>query len=107
MQPFPQSLSLAVSVITLVLPTSSERTVTLKFPLSVATVIVERPLPGGPLTGLGVGFGITDGLMVGVEMGDGFKVGVGDGEDGWIGVEITIGKATEKFVLIIPLLNTE
>ena len=80
---------MAVSVITLVLPKSSESTVALKFPFSVATFIVDKPLPGGPLTGTEVGLGVVDGFTVGlvVGFGDGKSVGEGEGdgdEDGVI-----------------------
>ncbi len=76
----PQSLSLAESVITFVLLRSKERTVALKFPFSVATFIVESPLPGGPLTGESVGLGVTTGFMVGIGVGARVGNGLGDGE---------------------------
>jgi hypothetical protein len=63
-------------------------------------VIVESPLPGGPLTGTEVGFGVTDGL--GVTTGAGLGVGVGDA----VGVGEGDG-VTNKAGEIFPFLKIE
>lgn len=89
-----QSLSLAVSVMTLVLPKFRARTVAVKFPLGVATLRVESPVPGGPeyggAVGLGEGVGVVVGIGVGVGvggMGAGVAAGRGDnsGRALWFG----------------------
>lgn len=72
-------------------------TLAVKFPLSVATVILEYPFPGVPETvggagaaGLVVGFkvGLTVGCGVGVEVGVGVGVGVAVGVGLGVGSEI-------------------
>lgn len=64
----------------------------LKLPFSVPTVIVLKPVPGGPLTGLTVGVGLLegDGLIVGVGVGVGVEVRVG------VGVGVGVGKKAVK-----------
>lgn len=78
---FPQSPSFAVSVITFVEERSKDNTVAVKFPFSVATLIVESPLPGGPETGVGVGLIVGVGVVDCVGVGVGVSVGVGLGVD--------------------------
>jgi hypothetical protein len=81
-----QSESFPVSVIILAEFKSITKTLTPKFPFSVATVIRLNPDPGGPETGAGVG--IVDGLTVGVGVGVGLTVGVVVGVN--IGVELGV-----------------
>lgn len=85
-----QSESPAASVIIREEARSIERIVALKFPFSVATVTVDKPLPGGPDrvgTLTGTGFGVANaGRGVGVGVGEGgdmeIIMGVGDGVGG-------------------------
>ncbi len=68
-----------------------ETTCIKKLPRSVATVMREYPLPGGPdtgggvgvvmgvLIGVGLGFGVGEGVSVGVDVGVGDSVGEGVG----------------------------
>jgi hypothetical protein len=89
LQPLVQSSSLAVSVIILELFKSIARTVAAKFPFSVATVIFDNPVPGGPETvGDEVGFGVGTrvGFGVGVDDGAGVTVGSGVGLGSGLGV---------------------
>jgi hypothetical protein len=59
---------------------SIARTVAAKFPFSVATVIFDNPVPGGPETAGGeVGFGVGTSVGIGVGVAVGSGVGLGSG----------------------------
>jgi hypothetical protein len=77
----------------------------LKFPLSVATLIVDSPLPGGPLTGAIVGLGVIDGLGVVTGVGLDVDVGVGEGVGEGDGIRVTMeeGSSVKLFLFILFL----
>jgi len=83
-----------VSVIILALFKSIESTLAVKFPFSVATVIVLKPAPGGPETAAIVAFGVevVMGFGVGVAALVGIMVGVGEAATLGVGVTCLSGR---------------